>query len=1223
MVMSAQHPPQPFHAAKKHSAPHRQIWVLALALCSLSFSSQTAASQTDRLDVVYGRIFSATDSTPIIGAVIVLRALATTGEMTTKSREIGFYAFFWMDGGHAYNLKVTAQGFAPQETPIVRKGPKPDMIADFYLRPLSASSLAPINILAASRAIALRIGNGLSDRLGTERSAARSDQLTPDEQGEVNGLVAMMPDVSLTKSADGRIGYSTLGLAPSQNTVTVNGSAFTGDAIPRDAVGFVRFSKTPFDPSRGGFSGGQINITLLPGTNNSIRTARLTTNSPRIESHLSGQQAFTSATSQLYASATASGAITHDRLFYNASAQARRTASSVYSALGRDPPGRRAGAGPDTVRSAAEMLRVFFPSMNLYDTHRASETGSFLSRLDLTPFAPNALSLTVAGQYASMLGALASPQATPSHAGTASLTSAFEQMVYSRITGGVSNDLRVSVSQTRSQAKPSSLMPEGRVLSAVGADREGSFSFLEFGGNSLLPVQQDGHSLEAINETSWYFAHGQHQPKVYVRMSQSSSRQQAGAGNLGIFTYYSVDDLEANAPSTFERNLQRTYVSATASGLDASVGDLWQVTPSLLVQYGVRLSSARYRVAAIGVEDARPATRLQADPPGSNSSYSPRLGFKWSYGRATLSTTDFAGRPRGEVRGGVGIFRNDISADRIVTAVSRNGAIGTRLICVGSAIEPVTWDDPSSYPGTSGGLCRPSAQSQAFSGLSASQAFFSNDYRPETSLRALLGWALTFESGWRFGVDLTTSAGIHQPSSVDLNFSPAQQFRLSDEADRPVYVPPEAITPNGVPSVQASRIQPQFGAVTKYTSDLKSHASEATLTLRTPHSEGSRYSLDVGYTLSRIRDNNRGFGGGSSTAADPLRASWGPSLAETRHQLVINGSWKARERTEFAITSRLRSGSHYTPLIGSDVNGDGESNDRAFVFATGAADSALARNISSLIGRSSREVRECLSGQLGRIATEASCTGPWSVSLDARVTSTPETWLRRRATITLSFLGLAILADRLLHGSRAQHGWGQLGGVDPVLLSVTGFDPLLKRYRYVVNPQFGKTSAGVAAVPRYAQITVDIHVLLGALPPGLAGISQSTGHDQSTRDSVTTEALASRHASVDVAVNEMVDQVLALSEQLQADSAQVAALRQLQRRYANVSDSAWRSLRRAGPGTTQAELQKTERSLDQTVTGIGRVIQDILRPDQYRRLPSALRLMIEDPVARRAFARPD
>jgi hypothetical protein len=1225
MVMSPRHPPPPFQRAVKQPESWRKT-CLTLALCSLSLISRRAAAQGNELDVVYGRIFSAKDSTPIIGAAIVLRALSTGEEMKTNSREIGFYAFFWMDGGHSYSIRVAATGFAPQETRIVRtQGSKPDMITDFYLRPLSTSSLAPVSILAASRAMALRIGNGLSDRLGMDRSAARSDQLPPDEQGNVNGLVAMMPDISLTSSADGRMGYSALGLAPSQNSVTLNGSSFAGDAVPRDAVGLVRFSKTPFDPSRGGFSGGQITITPLPGSNNSVRTAWLTTNSGGLDAGLSGQGAFTSPTSQRHASGTASGAIIRDKLFYNASAQAGRTSSSVYSLIG-SAPSRVSGVGAasDSARSAAEMLRGFFPSMNLRDTHRVAENASFLSRVDLTPFAANAVSVTVAGQHASMVGALASPQATPSHAGIASFSSAFEQAVYSRIAGGASNDLRVSLSQDRSQAKPSSFMPEGRVLSAVGTNREGGFSYLEFGGNSLLPVQRDGHSVEAVNETSWYLAQGRHQPKVYIRLRQSSNDQRTEAGNLGTYTYYSLDDLAANAPSTYERNLQRTFVSASVSALDASVGDLWQPAPFLLVQYGIRFSSARYRAsAAAEVEEGGPVTRLQGDAPPASRSFSPRIGFKWSYGSGTLATTDFASRSRGQIRGGIGVFRNDISADRIVTAVSRNGAIGQRLMCVGSAIPPVAWGDPTSYGAVPNESCGVGTLPDSLSGPTRSRTFFSNEYNPETSFRALLGWELTLESGWRVGVELTSSAALHQPSSVDINFSPVPRFGLSDEAGRPVYVPPEAIALTGVPRIQASRLHPELGAITKYTSDLKSHASQGTLTLRTPDAENSHYSVDVGYTLSRVRDKERGFGGDGSTASDLPHPGWARSLAETEHQLIVNGLWKFRERTEVAITSRVRSGSHYTPLVGSDVNGDGESNDRAFVFGAATTDTVLGRSIASLIESSSREVQECLRTQVGRIASQASCTGSWGASFDARVTTTPETWLGRRATFTLSILGLSILADRMLHGSHAQRGWGQVGGTDPVLLFVRGFDPLMKRYKYAVNPQFGKISAGAAAFPRYAQITLDIHVLLGALPPGLSGIAQSTGRKQSAENNLTIEALESRRALFDGAADKMLDQVLSLSEQVEADSAQIAALAELQHRYAAVSDSAWRSLEKNGSGVSQEAVQRTERFLDRSITAMAQVIRDILRPDQYRRLPSALRLMFEDPIARRVFARPN
>ncbi|MGI8400933.1 MAG: carboxypeptidase-like regulatory domain-containing protein, partial [Gemmatimonadaceae bacterium] len=278
---------------------------------------------------MYGRVYAAADSAPITGAALNLRPLTGDGEMNTRSKEQGVYAFFWMDGPHSYTLSVSAHGFTSQETRVVRNGPKPDIVMDFYLRRAPAATLSKVKVLAASRGISLRIGGAMSDRLGMDRSTASTEQLSPEQQGNVNALAAGMSDVNVTTGPDGQTSYSALGLAPSQNNVMLNGSTFSGTALPRDAVGLARFARTPFDPSRGGFSGGQISMVLLPGSNNSINTIRLTGNSSRLTSLMKNSEDRTGPQSQLHVSGTASGAIVPDRIFYNTSAQVRRRSADI------------------------------------------------------------------------------------------------------------------------------------------------------------------------------------------------------------------------------------------------------------------------------------------------------------------------------------------------------------------------------------------------------------------------------------------------------------------------------------------------------------------------------------------------------------------------------------------------------------------------------------------------------------------------------------------------------------------------------------------------------------------------------------------------------------------------------------------------------------------------------------------------------------------------------
>jgi hypothetical protein len=78
-------------------------------------------------------------------------------------------------------------------------------------------------------------------------------------------------------------GYSVLGLTQDQNNTTLNGLDFGGSNIPRDAGVSSSLATAPYDVSRGGFSGGQMNLRTRSGTNFKVRSGSLNLDSPSLQ----------------------------------------------------------------------------------------------------------------------------------------------------------------------------------------------------------------------------------------------------------------------------------------------------------------------------------------------------------------------------------------------------------------------------------------------------------------------------------------------------------------------------------------------------------------------------------------------------------------------------------------------------------------------------------------------------------------------------------------------------------------------------------------------------------------------------------------------------------------------------------------------------------------------------------------------------------------------------
>src|SRR5206468_1265470 len=105
--------------------------------------------------------------------------------------------------------------------------------------------------------------------------------------------------------------------------------------------------------------------------------------------------------------------------------------------------------------------------------------------------------------------------------------------------------------------------------------------------------------------------------------------------------------------------------------------------------------------------------------------------------------------------------------------------------------------------------------------------------------------------------------------------------------------------------------------------------------------------------------------------------------------LVIGSDLQSDTRQvtlELGAVGRLTSGAPFTPVVGSDINGDGARNDRAFIFVPATApDTAVGIAMRTLIADAPGAVRRCLISQLARVPARNSCTGPWQPSFDLQL----------------------------------------------------------------------------------------------------------------------------------------------------------------------------------------------------------------------------------------------
>ena len=455
----------------------------------------------------------------------------------------------------------------------------------------------------------------------------------------------------------------------------------------------------------------------------------------------------------------------------------------------------------------------------------------------------------------------------------------------------------------------------------------------------------------------------------------------------------------------------------------------------------------------------------------------------------------------------------------------------------------------------------------------------------------------------------TYSRNMNQQSSVDLNFNPQMRFTLPDEDGRPVFADASSIVPTtGAIASGAARVSSQYSRVTQQKSDLMSESKQVSLRL-SPLSFNTRMSWSLAYVLSDVSDQFRGF---STTVGNPLDIQSGRSAFNSRHQVQYSFGYNFFDVVRVNWNGSFRSGMPYTPTIVGDVNGDGYSNDRAFIFdPSNTTDAALASQMQQLINSSSGGAKDCLVKQLGQLAGRTSCTGPWTQSAVLSISFNPvKVWMPQRTSISLQVANPFGAADLMFNGSDDLRGWGQVRTPEQALLYVRGFDPVTQRYKYEVNQRFGATQPALTATRAPVRVTAMIRIDLGPTREW-QNLSMQLDRGRSLRGQKAPEAMLKAMYGSGGIPNPMA-QILRQSDTLKLTGVQADSLATMNRSYVIRLDSIWAPIAKdfAALADTYDKRLVQDRyvaarkaSVDLLIR-LSPVIKQLLTPDQLRKIPS-------------------
>ncbi|HEX8452341.1 MAG TPA: carboxypeptidase regulatory-like domain-containing protein [Longimicrobium sp.] len=999
-----------------------------------------------------------------------------------------------LPGGASYVVSVESPGLNPATRVLARAvGDGEGLTVNFALG-LRVVPLQPLLVRAPRLSVAAATkwtpGSVDQSRSGVQM---REEPLGSDH---LSDLAARQVGIAHSPTPDGP-GVSIAGQAPDQTHLTLDGASFGSGLVPREAIRSVEVITNTFDVARGRFTGGQLDVRTQHAGNEWGATVRLEGLDPRLQ-YGDVPEALQRRATHRGVDAGAGGALVRDRVFAFGAFTLRRTAAPVLS-LGDIGLGSLQGLGvsPDSLRRFLEVTAALRPEAARLSSSE-SEVGVGLVRLDAVLSRRHALTLRMNGQRTRQSddGSLFAVE------GTGSRLQGSNYGVLAQLGSGgarVANEFKLHLSNGSNVRSASDPVPVGEVnvASSTAADAS-DVAVLRFAGNPFAAGGTRQRSFELSDQLVVMTPGENHRLRVGGEFGVQQYTWLRRA-SYGSFAFSSLHDLELGRPALFTRSLDTAERNVEGRRAALFMDDRWRAG-GLQLSYGIRAERFWYP----GESSVHPAVETRfARAPGMVPSpwrLSPRVGFAFE----RRMPWDRGPQGKTALQGGIGEFVGVVPLPALGAGLYEAGPPrAAELVCIGPAAPAPDWAAFRAGPEAIPLACADG--SATFASRQPRVTLFAPDFAPPRVWRASLNGQGLLSNGVIWNFTAAWLRGVNQPMAFDRNLRAEPAFFNTEEGGRPVYVGTDAIDPgSGQASLTASRRFAELGTVREVTGGGRSRTVQ--LSAKVSRFFGQARA-ETGYTWTDARQTVGALSAPgaafASTAGDPLRVEWSPAPYTPRHMLQGFAEWRRSAWLTLSVLGRLASGTPFTPMSAGDVNGDGARNDRAYIFGSAAADEVVARGMEELLRDAPPGVRSCLRAQAGSVAAHNSCSTGWSPSLDlnarfqfgARIDDSPH----RRVTVWLAARNVTSGLDYLVHGPDDLRGWGQLTSVDNTLLTVRGFDPESRRFRYSVNPRFGRATEHGFLNRAPFTISLQARVVLGTdrvLTAFRKGMNEASGRDQ-------------------------------------------------------------------------------------------------------------------------------
>jgi outer membrane receptor protein involved in Fe transport len=1032
--------------------------ILLLVLLLASVAGYRLSAQTTQASIT--GIITDENKKPIDGASIVLTNESTGFTTATLTNEKGQYTFKELPLGGPYTIKATYVGYGEQKRTdySLNQG---DLLRVNITMQVSAASMNEVTVTATGQ-------RKKSENFGAATSVtARDISRLPVNGRNFTSLIDLSP-LSSGSNLAGQLGSSTnitIDGTSAKNPTSSSGtnSRIGGPyAMSMEAIREFKVVTNQYDVTYGRSGGGTISTVTKAGTNTLSGSAFLFSRADWLSSKydMKGARRVNDFSTNQYGFSIGGPIIRNKAHFFIAWDRQDDARPLQLLDIQSAADAKRLGITPDTLNRFLQIARDKYgvastPQVGSFDKER--HTDAAFIRIDWQLNAKNLL--TIRDNYVNDRAPLGRDDNTQynlyevyadAHAWNNSLLATLRTVVNSKIT----NELKFQHLYTFEESSPGSQLPKQNIPRGIVeriTSPDGRVN-IQMGGQRYSPEHFFNNVFQLVN--NMYYNTNKFNYTFGADIQYTHMNSLYGSEMNGRYYFTGLNNFDNLNPYRYAREVALSDDPSVDqnilnAGLYAQLKT--QLMAGLEMTAGIRADYTNYFNKPNFYQLAYDELGLVTNRSLNTLQLQPRIQFNW----------DINEKHRDYLRLGAGIFGSDINNYAMINNMVFDG---TKVLSVDiqSGIPkpnfPGYRSNPASAPGKE--LFEQGVPRLATINMNGADA------RIPVVYKANMSYSRFITNNFKMGVTFYATLARNNYMYVDRNMVDQPFFRLSNEANRGVYVPATSISTAGVTDWTKGRKSTNIGRVLELNSEGKVNQYAFVVDGTWRYFKDGEISFS--YTWNDSKDNTSYNGDVANSATLSLMVNDDPrdlsrmtySDGQFRHKVVFYGTLPAFYGVSVGVRYSGIGGTRYSLAVNGNVNGDFvASNDLAYVFdiSDPKAPQKYRDGLTALLDNPdvSKSYKKYIQKNMGRIAERNGGINKFNGVWDVRVAKKFNIWKKQYIELSGDIFNLENLLNKSWGGSK------NLGKQNIYTINATdGFDEATNNYNYDIPSNTGIITKG-------------------------------------------------------------------------------------------------------------------------------------------------------------------